>query len=348
MGVFDAFKKQPLEARKTLQPSGWVTGGLVTQQIIRSISTALVEGTADIIARAVANGIYVDEIAEERFEMFSWQQIYLAVKSMILLGDAYYEDDGTKMYWVDPSLLSYRVNALGNYVYTRNDTGKEVRRERIVHFRNPDIANLSKGLDDTAQAESMLDNAIVGTMVNFYKNWSLPSYILKLPEGSPKAVADELKSLFIETFYQSPNMFYFTNIDIEPVKLEHTIPVQESMDAYRYVAQRLSAISGVPLHRYGLEKYDDNAERMFYHEVIIPLQNYVVYILSPRVDVAVKPIIRGFSVINELVDAVKNGIITINEARRVLGLSEAEKGDELLLITPKGVEDVIDTDETQS
>jgi hypothetical protein len=137
---------------------------------------------------------------------------------------------------------------------------------------------------------------------------------------------------------------FLVNKKVSKVELKADLPIEQTQKMFEFLGRRVSAFSGVPLHRLGLAQFDENEERRFYREVVRVYQEVIEDTLQEqcRLRIEFMPQAKGLNYIDELVEAVQNGILTPNEARHILGLPpvDSDGADDLILITPKGKEDL--------
>jgi len=308
--------------------------------------TALVNSVADTIARAVVSGgVMLPPTTTYSFEYGVIKQLYLTAKALVLFGDAFYEKKDRTLYWVPNGTIEYELGEDGYEYKLVNMIGKEgkVDKDVIVHFQMPDVNMKGNGLIGKLGAEIHLDKYMMSSLVGYYKNAMYPRYLISVEDAG----MDEIKNLehrLNDLYFNAPNGMFLVNKKVNKVELKADLPIEQTQKMFEFLGRRVSAFSGVPLHRLGLAQFDENEERRFYREVVRVYQEVIEDTLQEqcRLKIEFMPQAKGLNYIDELVEAVQNGILTPNEARHILGLPpvESDGADDLILITPKGKEDL--------
>jgi hypothetical protein len=321
------------------------TGIIRYERLEETILTSLIQSSADEIARAVVSGgVMMPENTTFRMEFGVIRQLYLTVKSLVLFGDAFYEKNGTNLLWIPTGSIDYEYEGGELHYYIQSIEGrKEISKDKIVHFQMPENDLKGKGVLHKLSSEIYLDKYMLMSLISYYKNAMYPRYLIGLQDANREEIKN-IEMRMADLFYSAPNGIMLINKKPEKVELKSDLPIEETMKLYEFLAKRISAVVGIPLYRLGIGNFDEAQERKFYREVVRVYQEIIEETLwkQAKFQIEFLPQAKGLVYLSELVDAVQNGILTPNEARHILGLPpvESDGADDLILITPKGKEDL--------
>jgi hypothetical protein len=299
--------------------------------------TSLIDGMLETIGRAViSGGVEVD--FPDRWEIYPPQMIKMIVKALYVYGKAFLETDGLFLYWIPPMIIEKDPN---NSEYFMLSNGRRISKSRVIQFTLPDLDYKPKSVLEVLDTELQLDDIVIDALKMYYTNSMMPSVILNAPNLKPHQ-EEELRKAFLERFKAKPNAIHILGgAEVKLLEVPHKLDTQTTNDIEQLLMKRLAIALGIPLYKIGLMQYSANEERRFYAEVIRPLQEYLSYVfLQWDWQVNFLPNIRSMENLPQLVDAVASGIITINEARKVLGLPPIEGGDDAYIMSPEGKTDV--------
>ncbi len=292
----------------------------------------------------------------------SYEFKHAIVVDMLTYGNAFVlisrRQDGTivALTQLDPAKITPQINSAGRLVYRYREVGNDrnFSKNNIIHIRDFSANNL-EGLSRVDQCANLvaLSNAIEYFSADVFRNGNALSGILKTDQSIPPEQQEEILKLWKENYSGSGrdrNGVAFLSGGLEFEASNLLTPVNADLLAMKkYNDAKICGVFRVPtsfLEISDTSKYNNVSQKQtsFYRDTLAPIltnleQKFTSALLADRPDYYIKfntsDIIRGdrTSQINNMVSAVRNGILTPNEGRSELDYNKNSNpaADELII-----------------
>lgn len=243
-----------------------------------------------------------------------------------------------------PDQMTPVISATGARSY-RHENGTIYPADKIIHIRDF-IGSTVNGLSKVAQCASLvaIDNAIDNTLADNFRNGTAISGVVSFPEAIPPDVKKAFGDAWAEKFGgrgSSRGSVAVLDNGATFTQVESMSPADADMLALKQQTMtRIAAIFRIPA--YALEiadgsKYDNLSQRQsgFYRDSIAPITKNIQLKLTdgllsdPSLEIEFDPsdLIKGdvSSATAVAVSAVGAGILTVNEARDLIGYPETSE-----------------------
>ncbi len=302
------------------------------------------------------------------YEHIQFHQVFMEIK-----GESYWylAKDGlgrVKEIWLIPPFFVNPVKSVKKnthpYEIERYDvmtaTGViSVNPEDMIYFRNPNPYNPLRGIGTLEKAMIERDLNVFSKLYarNFFKNGGIPAGILVTDQKLPEDELEELKRIWKDTYGGLDNSWKiaflwggwrYQEISVDPSAREFERLGEWSRDD-------LLAVFGVPASKLGIVKDVNRANALvnditFAKETILPrlkkLESKINYELFPKIGangyyiIFKDPTPQNIEVnIRKLRYGAMFGILTLNEARELIGLPPLPDGDNIFVQPLKDMEE---------
>ena len=300
------------------------------------------------------------------YEHIQFHQIFMEIR-----GESYWylAKDGlgrVKEIWLIPPFFVNPVRSTKKnthpYEIERYDiytiTGTvPVDPDDVIYFRNPNPYNPIRGIGTLEKAVIERDLNIFSKIYarNFFKNGGIPAGILVTEQKIPEDELEELKRIWRDTYGGLDNSWKiaflwggwkYQEISVDP-------SAREFMNLGEWSRDDLLAVFGVPASKLGIVKDVNRANALvnditFAKETILPrlkkLASKINYELFPKIGangyyLSFKdPTPQNIEInIRKLRYGAMFGILTLNEARDLIGLPPVPDGDKIYVQPLKSV-----------
>jgi len=308
-----------------LVEAGGVFGDVVAAYKINK-ATLLATTAAEIIARYVLSGGVEANISGDIDNT-----IKLMVLGYILLGKGFAETDGVLVYPLPPYVReTERGYAIGD---------RPIKKDNVVKIEQYGSNGKPQGLIDVLEDNLFeAEGGLYASIVGYFTEFEYPS-LIGVIEGVSEQELEKIKYIWAKRYADKSNSIFLLNTPMQVEKLERQLDAKTLEYVDNTLIARVAALSGVPANLLRGEKPDPAAESVFVRTVIQPIRRKIEKAFRQK-DITVKfnGIMVAPGLLAELSDAVAKGVISINEAREVIGLQPVDGGDELYILNPQGVE----------
>lgn len=299
-----------------------------------------------------------DDTSKKRLEDFFGkpnpnESLYELLSELIdhlgIAGDGYWNivfnlavTEPKELYGLHPVTMKVNGNKHGDVLgYTQEYNGEDVKFKQIeiAHFKLPNPLNDWYGLSPLYSClwEVETDLAALWSNYHFFKNDATPPTIWSLPVGLSKPQYEDAKRVILNEFQGVKNKHRNAIVkgDVKVETVSQTFKDMEFEKGRRLATEKICAAYKVPKVLIG---YTESAnyntsltmERTFYQTTIQPLQLMIEYVINEQIiplfgidtcEFKFNP--SDFNdrdiTLKEVIEGVKLGIFSINEARSKLG-----------------------------
>ena len=254
------------------------------------------------------------------------------------------------------SIDKFDVNVMGGIMSLSTD--------EVIYFRNPNPYNPLRGIGTLEKAVIERDLNLFSKIYarNFFKNGGIPAGVLSTEQRMTAEDVEEIRRLWRDQYGGLDNSWKiallwggwkFTPISVDPSAREFERLGEWSRDD-------LLAVFGVPASKLGIVKDVNRANALvnditFAKETVLPrlkqLESKLNYEFFPKIGangyyfMFTDPTPQNVEInIRKLRYGAMFGILTINEARDLIGLPPIEGGDDTFVQPLKGIGDKINPD----
>lgn len=344
----------------------------------RMIATTATNTGYEFVPRVVADDIkdadlntVRDFFANSRGFMDELNFVYL---HLIIFGNAFMyvvpkrNGKPSRLKTLMPWTINVKADKHGDVTgYFQNDPDKpdkliKYKPHEIIHFRlfNPKDKLYGLSLYEPLKAIVLTDILAENFNRQFFKNGATTGTVFVF-NGATEEQLSRMKKYIHEKFVGSENAHLPLVIDGD-VQVHNTSPSMQDMgfeEGRSSIRAQILAVLGVPPAKLGYMETANRSnskeqDKTFRTETILPLQNLVERGLS---DQFIRDVLGVDSILfnhsdadvrdrQEQMDlwksAVQNGLMTINEVRKLMGYSEMDGGDIAFIMSPTGAVPVVD------
>ena len=302
------------------------------------------------------------------YEHIQYHQVFMEIK-----GEAYWylARDGLKRVreiWLIPPFFVQPVKStnknahpyeIEKYIINTVAGAISVDPDDMVYFRNPNPYNPLRGIGTLEKAVIERDLNIFSKLYarNFFKNGGIPAGILISEQKIPEDELEQLKRVWRDTYGGFENSWKvaflwggwrYQEIAVDP-------SAREFMSLGEWSRDDLLAVFGVPASKLGIVKDVNRANALvnditFAKETVLPrlkkLESKINYDLFPKIGadgyyiIFKDPTPQNIEInIRKLRYGAMFGILTLNEARELIGLPPLPDGDNVFVQPLKSFED---------
>ncbi len=346
---------------------------------IQKIVKVAVNTGFEFVPRSAAMGMSQKEIDEARIffealdgfkDELTWVYLHL-----MIFGDAYMyivpkrNRKPSRLKALLPWTISIKANKHGEVIeYYQEDpdnpTGSPIRYKpyEILHFRRHNPQDKLFGLSPLESLKSVVLTDVLAEQFNrqFFKNGASTGTVF-IFNGADESSVARMRKWIHEKFVGSENAHLPLVIDGD-VKVEHTTPAMQDMgfeNGRASIRAQILAVLDVPPAKLGYMETANRSnskeqDKTFRTESILPLQNLVETVIS---DHLIRDILGLPNVLfnhsdadvrdrQEQMDlwktAIQNGVMNINEVRKLMGMNPTDGGDINYIMSPTGAVPVVD------
>jgi hypothetical protein len=312
----------------------------ISDQELQKISTSIFAypflskkiGSIAITAAEIVSRFVLSSKIDTNISGDWYNTIKLITEGIVLYGKGFAEWDGSFVYPLPPLLEEKK-----NY-YKIGD--RSIDKSKVIPVKKYSYNYQFDGLINMLKNELNVDANVYDVILQYFADYTYPTIIGTI-EGASEEDLNRLKGEWADKYKNKTNSIFLLNTEIEIKQIERQLNTEAINYAYNYVLERVSAYTGIPLNLLKGLKITPEEERIFVQTVIIPLQNNIENaFFTYGIDISFKQVASGIGLLNDVSNAVKLGIITINEAREIFGLDPVDGGDQLYILNPSGVEKV--------
>jgi len=282
---------------------------------------------ANIISRFVLSADLETEVSGDWYNI-----IKLMVEGEVLYGVGYAEFDGDFVYPLPPLLQKK------DGYYSLGE--RSIDADKVIEMKTYEYNYNYQGLLNYLSDELKIDAKVFDVVEQYFDDYTYPTTI-GVVDASSEEQLNKIKGIWMERYQNKANSIFLVNYPIEIHHIIRQLDTEAISYAYTYVLERVASYTGIPINLLKGEKITAEEERIFMQTVIIPLQKKIEQAFATReITVKFNRIASGIGMLSEVSNAVKLGIISINEAREIFGLDPVEGGDDLFILNPEGIEKV--------
>lgn len=248
-----------------------------------------------------------------------------------------------------PSEIIPVISASGKRSYRHNDNGTIYPSERIIHIRDF-IGSTVDGLSKVNQCANLvaIDNAIDSTLASSFRNGTSISGVVSFPDDVPPDMAAAFTEAWSKKFGgngTSTGSVAILGGGAEFTQIKPLSPADADMrELKQQTMTRIAAVFRVPAYAIEIadgSKYDNLSQRQsgFYRDSIAPIlrnieRKLTIALVSEQnlqVEFDSSEIIKGDlqTATDVAVKAVQSNIITVNEARDLLGYPQIDEKEQI-------------------